>query len=108
MKIFNRLKIISKSLFIGHKLALEDLRKKAKDERYALGIIRNLQDNSDIGQFGSYSKDFPEDLVYYWHIDGKKLTPTIDEINDYIAKYWNNKYRSFKDLPSSLKYNFRK
>ena len=108
MKVLNRLKITAQPLFIGHKLALEDLRKKAKDERHALGIIRQLQDNSDIGQFGSYSKDFPEDLVYYWHIGGKKLTPTINEINDYIAKYWDNEYRSFKDLPSSLKHYFRK
>ena len=107
-KVFSRLNITSE-LFIGHKLALEDFRKLAKDERKCLGIINKLKENSDIGQYGSYSKGFHPDLVYYWHIGGRKLTPTLKEINDFITKYFKDYggYKSFKDIPSEITKNFR-
>lgn len=108
MKVFNRLQIISTPLFIGHKLALEELRKTAKDNRKALGIITKLEENSDIAQFGSYCKGFAPDLVYYWYLGGRKLNPSLQEINNFIYKYWKGEYKSFKDLPSFLTRDFRK
>jgi len=108
MKVFSRLQITSESLFIGHKLALEKLRKEAKNERACLWIVRNLEENSDIGQFGSYCKGFAPQVVFYWHFGGKKLTPTIKDVNNFIYKGWDGEYKSFEDLPSDLTYYFKK
>lgn len=108
-KAFQRLKVESDSLYIGHKLLLQDLQKQAKDERKALGIINKLQEyQEDKFQAAYFCKDYTSDLVYYWYIGGKKLTPTLNEINRFISKYWDGEYKSFNELPSSIKYDFRK
>ena len=108
-KAFQRLKVKSAPLFIGHKLLLQDLQKQAKDERKALGIINKLQEyQEDKYQAAYFCKDYTPDLVYYWHIGGRKLTPTLKEIDSFISKYWNGEYKSFNDLPSSIRYAFRK
>ena len=98
MKVFNRLKITAEPLFIGHKLKLEQLRKLAKDERHCFYVIRELKENSDIAQFGVYSKGFADALAYYWHIGGRKLTPTLQEINNFISKSFNGECKSFEDV----------
>lgn len=110
MKVFNRLKITAAPLFAGHKLKLEALKKQAKDERHCLNAIIDLEENSDVGQFGSYCKGFAAPLVYYWHIGGKKLTPTLKEINEKITDYFKGygDYKSFDDLPSSTRFYFKR
>ena len=104
MKIFNRLKIESAPLFIGHKLKLDQLRKLAKDERHCLYVIKELKENSDIGQFGVYSKGFADALAYYWYIGGKKLTPTLQEINNFIYKDSRGEYKTFEDVKEKDSY----
>lgn len=104
MKVFNRLKITAEPLFIGHKLKLEQLRKLAKDERHCLYVIKELKENSDIAQFGVYSKGFADALAYYWYIGGRKLTPTIQEINNFIYKDSRGEYKTFEDVKEKDSY----
>ena len=95
-------------LFIGHKLALQDLRKEVKSESSILGVVKKLKENSNLAQFGEFAKGRENEVVWYWYNGGKKLQPTKEDVDSLVKENFAGygDYKTFEELPSSIKYKF--
>ena len=92
MKTFKQ--FLNEEIFIGHKLKLQELQKTAKkNSDYLRYITKAFKENSDVGQYGQFCKDYPEYVPLYWYAGGRKLQPTKKECKDYIEKSWDNRFK---------------
>lgn len=88
MKTFKQ--FLNEAIFIGHKLKLQELQKLVRDWNDRIRMVTDyLKQNSDVGQYGQFCKDYPEYVALYWYLRGKKLQPTKKECEDLIKSYYN-------------------
>lgn len=89
-------------IFIGHKLKLQELRKKVIFSGDYISIVnKELKNNSDIGEFGNFCKGYESYVTMYWKQGGRKLQPSKKECIDTIIKGFGVK--SLNDLPDAVK-----
>lgn len=101
MKTFKQ--FLNEEIFIGHKLKLQELQKTVKkNSDYLKYIAKALKENSNVGQYGQFCKDYPEYVSLYWYCGGRKLQPTKNECKALIEKVCEVKIDS---LNADQKYN---
>ena len=98
----------NEKLFIGHKLALEDLKKQAKKEASVLGVVKRLKENNDIAQFGEFAKGRESSVVWYWYNGGRKIQPTKEDVDSLVEENYKGygDYKTYEELPDDVRYKF--
>lgn len=98
----------SEKLFIGHKLALEDLKKQAQKESSVLGVVKKLKENNDIAQYGEFAKGRESSVVWYWYNGGRKTQPTKEDVDSLVEENYKGygDYKTYEELPDDVRYKF--
>lgn len=91
---------LKEDIWIGHKLNYEQIMKHLKnnwgnDDIWAM--TKRLKDHSGSGEYGQFCKDYPEYVVVYWVMRGRKMQPTKDECIKHIEKNINRKFSSLSN-----------